>query len=403
MRLAVLILRKNYYRLLAPVVDAALARRWDVECWHDWSHPRRGGKSYEFPDAVPRFRHGTPRVTSFIGMDDLAARFRAEPPDAVLSLDPPDRTVRAATRARWVWLQYSTDIVYSDQPGGFLDADAIGAYSAYWREKIDERYGPEGPAGAVRNKTAPVGVPELDALGLVDPREVRHRLGLDRDRPVVVYLPFPMRSNPPTFWLRHVYAPRTRASRALRVLLGRRPEYWPHVRADAGDRRMLEAIRAFCDREGAALVVKSRVKDEPPGYARRLADRVVGDESLYPPSILELLSTAALCVHFYSTAVFEAVYAGVPSLCLAPEAADMGLPDLIHDLVHNGKPGGIYNWPGAAYWQPLAEAFEGLHRWRLADFPATREARRDYVEHFLGPDDGRSSERLLDLAATRAG
>jgi hypothetical protein len=53
MRLAFLIYRKNYYRLLAPAVDAALARGWDVECWHDWSHPRRGGKASEFPDAAP--------------------------------------------------------------------------------------------------------------------------------------------------------------------------------------------------------------------------------------------------------------------------------------------------------------------------------------------------------------
>ena len=100
-----------------------------------------------------------------------------------------------------------------------------------------------------------------------------------------------------------------------------------------------------------------------------------------------------------STAVFEAVYSRVPSLCLAPEVPDMGLPDLFHDLVHNGKPGGIYSWSGAAYWQPPAKAFDGLRHWRLDDFPLTDAGRADYIEHFLGPADGRSSERLLDLAA----
>jgi hypothetical protein len=403
MRLAFLILRKNYYRLLAPVVDAALARGWEVECWHDWSHPRRGGKSSEFPNAVPSFRHGAPRVRNFMGMGELAARFGAEGPDAVISLDPPFAAVRGATKARWIWLQYSTDIVCYPTARGLLDVDAVGAYSPYWRQKLDERYGPEGSPGEVRGKTVPVGVPELDAVKLIDPVDVRRRLGLDQRRPVVVYLPFPLSSNPQTFWLQHVYAPRSRASRALRVLLARRPEYWPYVQADACDRRMVEAVRAFCDREGAALVMKTRAKDPIPGYARPLADRVIYDPSLYPATILELLSVAALCVHFYSTAVFEAVYAGVPSLCLAPEAADMGLPDLLHDLVHNGKPGGIYNWPGAAHWQPLAEAFEGLARWRLGDFTMAREARREYVEHFLGFGDGRSSERLLDLATVRVG
>ncbi len=403
MRLAFLILRKNYYRLLAPAVDAALARGWDVQCWHDWSHPRRGGKASEFPDGAPDFRHGAPRIRTFFGMTELAQRFGAEPPDAVISLDPPAPELRTASGARWVWLQYSTDIVCYPTAKGILDVDAVGAYSPYWQQKLEERYGAAGAPGEVRRKTVPIGVPELDAARLVDPEEVRRRFGLDPGRPVVVYLPFPLRSNPQTFWLRHVYAPPSELSRRLRVLLGRRPEYRPHVAAGWDDRTLVEALRAFCNREGALLVMKARAKDPVPGYARRLADRVVYDLSVYPATILELLGVAALCVHFYSTAAFEAVYSGVPSLCFAPEAADMGLPDLIHDLVHNGKPGGIYNWRGAAYWQPLAEAFDGLSRWRLGDFPLNPVARREYVEQFLGPDDSRSAERLLDLAAAGVG
>jgi hypothetical protein len=403
MRLAFLIYRKNYYRLLAPAVDAALARGWDVECWHDWSHPRRGGKASEFPDAAPAFRNGAPRVGTHMGATDLAAQWRAKPPDAVIALDPPAAEVRAASRARFVWLQYSTDIVCYPTARGLFDSDAIGAYSPYWAQKLEERYGVAGAPGEVRSKIVPVGVPELDSARLADPDEIRRRLGLEPGRPVVVYLPFPLQSNPQTFWLRHVHVPSSRASQRLRVLLGRRPEYRAHVAAGWNDRALVEAMRAFCDREGAALVMKARAKDPVPGYARRLADRVVYDPRVYPPTILELLSVASLCVHFYSTAVFEAVYSRVPSLCLAPEATDMGLPDLIHDLVHNGKPGGIYNWPGAAYWQPLGDAFEGLRRWHLADFPLVDAARSEYVEHFLGPDDGRSAERLLDLCAARVG
>src|SRR5262249_27779899 len=76
MRLGVLILRKNYYRLLGPVVEEALRRGYDVECWHDWSGPRRGAKSSEFPDTPPVFAAGTPRVTGYGGTADLAERWR---------------------------------------------------------------------------------------------------------------------------------------------------------------------------------------------------------------------------------------------------------------------------------------------------------------------------------------
>src|SRR5262245_65290519 len=79
MRLGVLILRKNYYRLLGPVVEEALCRGYDVECWHDWSGPRRGAKSSEFPDTVPVFAAGAPRVTGYGGTADLAERWRRDP------------------------------------------------------------------------------------------------------------------------------------------------------------------------------------------------------------------------------------------------------------------------------------------------------------------------------------
>jgi hypothetical protein len=111
------------------------------------------------------------------------------------------------------------------------------------------------------------------------------------------------------------------------------------------------------------------------------------------------LSVASLCVHAYSTTVLEAAYCGVPSLCLAPTDAAMGQPPFASEFVHNLKPGWIYNWPGVAYGVPLREAYDGFGRWTLDEFPLDAGARRDYVERFLGFDDGRSSVRLLDLAS----
>jgi len=81
----------------------------------------------------------------------------------------------------------------------------------------------------------------------------------------------------------------------------------------------------------------------------------------------------------------------------------MDRPAFASELVHNLKPGWIFNWPGVAYGVPLREAFDGLARWSLDDFPLDPGARAEYVERFLGFDDSRSSERLLDLASSLVG
>jgi SAM-dependent methyltransferase len=397
MRVAFVILRKNYYRLLGPAVAEGLARGHAVECWHDWSGPRTGPKGSEFPDAAPPFREGAPLIATYRGGPDLAERWRMDPPDAVVSIDPPDPAVRAAVTCRWVWLQYGADILFQRTPQGVADADAVALYSEHWRRRIAERFPGPPVTSALVAKGAVVGVPELDAIRSIDGDAVRRRLGLPAGRPIVLYLPFPLRSNPPTPWLRNVHAPSTRLGQGLRTLLGGPREYWPHVRNGWNDRRLVQAVRAFCDANGALLVVKTRAKDPAPRYAARLADRVLYDPSHHPPTILELLSTSALCVHHYSTAVLEAASAGVPSLCLAPGSAELGPPSLGLDFVHNGEPGGLYRAPGVGYWRPLAEAFEGLAGWKLGDFRLDPEARRAYVDRFLGWDDGRSSARLLDL------
>jgi len=400
MRIAFIIRRKNYYRLLGPAVEEGLRRGWRVECWHDSSQPRGGGKGSEFPDAAPTMVAGAPGIHAFQGSEGLAARLRGDAPDVVVTLDPPDPEVRSASVARWLWLQYSADILFEPTPRGFFDADAVGGYSACWRERLEQRYQDPAVATEIRAKMRLVGMPELDAVQRIDPGEVRRRLGLPDDRPIVLYLSFPLRSNPPTFWLRAVFRPSTRLGMAARTLLAWRMDHWPEVREGLNDRRLVEAVRGFCDRAGAVLVMKSRLKDPIPRYARRRADHAFYDLSHYPPTILELLCVSSLCIHAYSTTVLEAAYCGVPSLCLAPTDAAMGQPAFASELVHNLKPGWIYNWPGVAYGVPLRDAFEGFARWQLDDFPLGAQARAEYVERFLGFDDGRSAARLLDVAGS---
>lgn len=391
-RIAFLIKRKNYYRVLGAVVEEALCRGWAVECWHDHAQARDGWKGHEFPDHVPAFAAGAPRVIPFQGTSELAERFEVDPPDAVVCVDPPEPEVAAVTKARWFWLQFAADLVlHPHAPRGLRDATAVGVYSPWWTRRLRRNFSEDLGAASIRHKAVPVGMPMLDLVAGIDPDKVRWTYGLPCDRPLVLYLPYPILSTEPRPWLRRAVGGWTRAARAVNRRL----------RPPRTDRRIVEALSAFCARQGAALVVKGRIKDPSPPYLKRAADAHFEDQPYHPPVILELLRCASLSVHYYSTAVLESVYAGVPSLCLGPEPRDMGLDRGNATLIHNGRPGGIYNWAGAAHWRPLAEAADVLGRSRLADFPLEAEARRRYVAEFLGPDDGRASVRFLDLVADR--
>jgi len=409
MRVAFLLERPNYYRLFGPIVDRALERAWETECWHDWTYPRTWLSGSKSPAT---FRHGKLRVRSYRAAEGLPGLFTEARPDVVISLrqaaveEKPGRT-------GWFGLQYTLDVADLLDGAGETTCDGIGLHTEYWRDRTADclrikaynrsraQGGNEtrvdGPAVAetLRRRATFVGIPEMDQCHWIDPSDVRRRYGIDRDRPVVLYCPFPFRSNPQTFWTRHVYGARVPWQR-LAVRLARKTEYQSDIARGLNDRRVVNAVRAFCDRNGAVMIVKARAKDPVPRYVSRIADRVLYDDAYYPATILELLKISALCLHFSSTVAYEAAYAGVPSICLAPSGDDLGLPPIWQEWFLNVDAGGSFNFPGVVYARRLGDFLDGFATARLSDFPLDPVARAQYVEKFVGFDDGKSSDRVLD-------
>ena len=58
--------------------------------------------------------------------------------------------------------------------------------------------------------------------------------------------------------------------------------------------------------------------------------------------------------------------------------------------------GGSFNFPGVVYARRLGEFPDGFASARPADYPLDPVARAQYVERFIGFDDGKSSDRVLD-------
>jgi len=411
-RIALLIERMNYYRLLGPIVDRALQDGWEVECWHDYGHPQEGAKGSEFPDikAAPSFMHGQPEYVAYKGVQELSRLVEVRSPGVVVALRSPLMTLGAPlsdASVRWVTVMHTWDFFMTNGPEGILCSDVSAICSDYWRSQGLTYFRRKGPLDLIdeerlRAKMVAVGFPEMDQIRLINREEVRARWNIPKGRPIVVLLPYPVASNPNSFWSRRVYSEPSKLKQALSVLVRRRFEYWRHVREGWNDVNLIRALRQFCDRNGAFLVAKSRLKDPIPAHTRRLSDLCLYDESCYPATILQTLSIADLCVNFYSTAVTEAAYLGVPNLCVTFSPEDVlesgELDSALFDLFTNPNEGGVFQFQGVSRTMTIPEVIKNLPQMSLDEFRIDPLARSKYVHKFLGYDDGESSRRVLDAA-----
>ncbi|HSB40730.1 MAG TPA: hypothetical protein VLK28_02770 [Methylomirabilota bacterium] len=248
-------------------------------------------------------------------------------------------------------------------------------------------------------RSAVSGSTMLDQLTLVDRDAVRRRLRIAPGRPVVLLMSLKMAVPEP--FRRYVWADGPALIRAAMATASGHVRLVPAICKGNGYRDLVEAAREFCRRSGASLIVKSREKNRDPRFLRGAADVLVeADEAVYPYTSIELMAIADLCVHFQSGAVLEASAASVPSISVrVPQTHLHDYPG--HEEVFGGRAGTLQNFAGVVWSVGHAEAPGLLAGRTLADFKIDAEARRRYLERFVGADDGRSSQRVLDVIERR--
>lgn len=252
----------------------------------------------------------------------------------------------------------------------------------------------------LEDRSAVSGSTMLDQLALVDRAAVRRRLGLAPDRPVVLLMSLKMAVPEP--WRRHVWGGGPRLARMARAVASGQGGLVPAIWKGNGYRRLVMSLRDFCRRTGAVFVVKSRTKNRDPRFLRTRADLFVeGDEGVFPYTSIELMAIADLCVHFQSGAVLEAVRAGVPSISVRVPQSHLEEYSG-HQKIFGNEEGSLQRWAGVVWSMEHDEAPMRLTGRTLADFKIDPEARRRYIERFVGFDDARASERVLDVIERRA-
>lgn len=410
MKIAFQIERKNYYRLLGPLIDESLRREWTVECWHDYNQPKKGSKGYEFPaiESAPQFFHGTPAFKTYAGPGELKEYLRQNSVDVIVSLFTPAYYFGAPLTApapAWVSIQHVSDFFWNNRPECVLSADMNFIYSTWWFSQGLKHYHLQGmlrPGDPMEAQLAArvraLGFPEMDQCRFLNPREVRNRWNIPDGKPVVVYLPFiPDRG----FWSHAVFPESNRLKQLLHCFRYGQFSYWNAIMKGWNERSLAGALRSFCDRNNAYLVVKGRLKSPIPSYLEDVADQCLYDERHYPATILEALSIASLCISFFSTTVTEAVYMGVPNLCITHAMKDKYVHNQeLYQLWRETHEGSLYRFAGAAAAMSVPEAITRLPGTALSEFRLDAHARESYVKKYLGYDDGMSSARILDTMQT---
>jgi hypothetical protein len=397
--------RKGYLKVMGSLIQAAIDRGHEAILLSDPSE-RKPGEAATAADLA--HWPGARVVAHRGGSDPLLPRLREAGVDALVG--PSLHFVMtamglagdmAAARAASVRL-YSVDYVLetlTSDPEAYRVLDVTFYATEFERrlhwEILRERFAPVARDVSLEARSAVCGSTMLDQLTLVDRQAVRRRLGLAAGRPVVLLMSLKMAVPEP--WRRHVWTDGPALLRAARAIAGGQARLVPEIWKGNGYRDLLEALRDFCRRSGAALVVKSRRKNRDPRFLRRSADVLVeSDESVYPYTSIELMAIADLCVHFQSGAALEAAAAAVPSLSVkVPQSHLQDYPG--HEQVFGGAEGTLQNFAGVVWGTGHEEAPGRLRGRTLADFKIDPGARRRYLERFVGGDDGRSSHRVLDV------
>jgi hypothetical protein len=421
MTLAFLASRKGYLKVMGCLIQAALDRGHRVVLLRDPGQEKPGEKTtpadFEWwPRAeLADYPWGAPLlpVLEAQGIRDLVG------PSLYLVLKGMKRLEEVPDLKRRGIRFYSVDYGFetaTSDPEGYRVIDVTFYQSEFQRSKVhwqEPRFKDwDGDFAVLRREKVDLesrsyvsGSTMLDQRALVrDPAAVRRNYKIAADRPVVLFMSMKIDVERQTLLgdRRLLWGWGPAPARAAMALAVGRARLVREIMAGNPYRGLADAVHAFCRRSGAALVVKSREKNRDPGFIRDMADVLVErDDEVFPYSSIQLMAIADLCIHFQSGAVLEAASCGVPSLSVkVPPPFPRDNPAF--EELWDAKPRSFQNWEGIVWSADLHGAARLLADRKLHDFAVQPEARRDYVERYVGFGDTRSSERVLDVIERQA-
>ncbi len=423
MKLVFPILRMNWYRVIASSIDAALAEGHEVECWHyvggdHWPANR------PCKEKVPAFSNGTPLIRDY--EDDaefiqFCSRYQAE---AILSISLVwesllPRWLELDEHPPWVILATNDTFFHCNRPEQLLSCDVITVRSPHekscllfdhtrnldaWYEQVhahprqsgsrflelseSRRKGTwtEEMVEAFEQRCVATGYPLLDTVSGIDLQELRQRWGIPEDQAVVGCLASPFGTVLGADWEKG-FVSRNPLGRLFWSL---RRQGLSGMKIPPNEVEVMQALRRYCDRNDAFLLLKMRHSQTADPVMLEVADRILGEESYYPHTAVEMACLATVTFGFYTTGAPEAVAAGHPFV-------DLRIPGYNHeDWIHSATMfDGLFTTEGVTHSIPALEWVKQLSQGNLEQFACKHEALGGYHEKFCGPMDGKHSLRVI--------
>ncbi len=414
MKLTFIVHRTNYYKFYGPLIKAALERDWVVACW---LCQETGGKEYLVPtrENLPNFGNHQIETRIFHSDGEVKKALQEMEKSVAISLHPKIRYLQTAdgSETYFVTLQHGIDTFIEANAADLSSSDLLCLYAPFWAEWGARYYEANGKTDLdysydlISNKVVFAGFPQMDALEEIDPDEVRARFGIDAKRPVVLLLPITL-ANKGGAWPRFFEAG-SQWKQFMQFLRAIRSEgwkfavqYWFWALNGWNDKALTSSIVKFCQHNNAQLIAKGRGKDQMRPWLEKQADLAIYDEAYYPATILELLSIADVCIHFYSFASLEAADAGVFGISVDRPSPSVGFgkpAPAYHQLWRGKDEGSAFNFPGVNRWMDIPEMITKLPSLDIDAFEVDSAARSEYLQKYLGIKDHQASEHILNLIA----
>lgn len=406
MKAAFLVHRQNYYKFMGPLIQAALARGWRCDVWlYTGEDAKEYLKLHDNP--VPAHLVDQVAQQEFRNTAEVQALVTEYVPDVIFSLHSRTAYPQLSPKVLFVNLHHGVDTFINTTPEDLLSSDLICLQTAYWLQWGSEYFAAQGfgSAAEIRQeleaKAVYAGTPRLDIAAEMDPHLIRQKYGIADDKPVVLYFPINVAYWPghwPAFFASKGTERLKAFGRGLRDQGLAFLKYLPWLLFGWNDEALTRAVRRFCDKNKAFLVVKGRRKDLLRQASQDMADLAIYDEEFYPATIYELMSIADVCIHSYSSAAFEMTVFEVFGICVDRPNLD----ELSHKLWRTAHQGGVFNFEGVNHWTRIPQMILGFGAKSLIDLRVDAKALKNYIRTYVDPGDGSSSERILDRAAARA-
>ena len=427
--------RNTFIRIYGPLIDFFLKEQWGVYifCDHRISQRELTYKQDQFPKVtdIPKFKIN-PEIIAFNRLEDLVQTilkneirvffvitFGSFMAEVKKILFQSNYSLIIAE------LQSFLDTIALSDWKSLSNVDIVYAYSNNWIKWWEEclvhfKLVNEKTKAAIfselEKKFIPIGVPEIDQIREYDKVFIRRKYRLPKGKKIVLLLPFPWYGHGFSLdsqwnlWTHMVYKPQKMLVRILKLLNHKSSwKYLPKVLPDMwkglNDRKVINAIRIFCNRNNAILIVKARKKNPVIGYLKQIADHIIFDEGFYPYTTLELLFIADLSIGYLTTAVLESVLAGTPSLSLVPEYGKTWPTDdnFFFTGDFSSEPGNFFNFDGVVYSESIADIVLNMPDKTFEDYKLYPANRDKFIKKYLGYSDYRACERIYNDLCQRLG